>query len=71
MPTIKFKLKDPKYCDRKCPYYDRYYDMSKTCILNDCTHIIHQCFKEIFEPKRILKKHGCKRPQSCIDKYGE
>jgi len=56
MPTIKFKLKDPKYCNG-CPAYTSS-EFGQHCNLN--LRETEECFLVKFN-----------RPQSCVDKYGE
>ena len=57
MPTIKFKLKDPKYCNG-CPCL--HFFSEEGC---RCGHSFNVFFDYVFD--------RTKRPQSCIDKFGE
>lgn len=62
MPKIKFKLKDPKYCDRNCNKLSFYcQDENAFC----------ECPFKIDIEELFFKKHYNERPQACIDKFGE
>lgn len=67
MPTIKFELKDPKRCDG-CMFQKLIYKE------DICEHVA-SCFFEFmpyqYSNEYRIQKYGDKRPQSCIDKYGE
>jgi len=61
MPTIKFKLKDPKYCKKGlswCPCAN-FHAPNLKCDFGDIAQEVTSAFCNI------------KRPQSCIEKYGE
>ena len=71
MPTIKFKLKDAKYCNG-CEYLSYFY--TNDCYF--CENFKAKVMKASFWSKILyfifgVFKHKIKRPQSCIDKFGE
>ena len=62
MPTIKFKLKDPKYCN-DCKMIKDYSYYGITCTFFG---YINRDYNNRGCPKFLLD-----RPQACIDKFGE
>ena len=63
MPTIKFKLKDPKYCNGciiLCSWFEGEHKDGMT--ERHCCSIFN---------KEGINKEDIERPQACIDKYGE
>jgi hypothetical protein len=60
MPTIKFKLKDPKYCNG-CKF-----------MIFDEEHCVVECFFKLWKTDCVCSIDiDVTRPQSCIDKFGE
>jgi hypothetical protein len=68
MPTIKFKLKDPKYCNG-CPCLRL--ELSPAYQFpNEKEYNIDCCFNKSLNCQ-ANKNDLINRPQSCIDKFGE
>ncbi len=68
MPTIKFKLKNPKYCINvkkliRCPLLHLYSNKFETTC--ECKHPKIKIEFEAANPNCI------KRPKSCVDKFGK
>lgn len=72
MPKIKFKLKDPKFCNG-CPYFVKlnfYYNCKGNC--GDCDTIECSNVEEKnCEFAGMNDLFPNERPQACIDKFGE
>ena len=73
MPTIKFKLKDPKYCISLCKNENGEKKSFRCPCFAD-----NSFFSSGFKCRLLNISISCedddncgKRPQSCIDKYGE
>jgi hypothetical protein len=60
MPTIKFKLKDPKYCNG-CP-----------CLYESIdSHGNYYAVCPVFDDTTERGSENLFRPSACIDKFGE
>jgi hypothetical protein len=73
MPTIKFKLADPRFCDGcPCIQIDDFYGSPASCnLLFSWDEDPKVPYHKPYPPNKQVKSKRLKRPQACIDKHGE
>ena len=72
MPTIKFELRDPKYCNF-CYCLDNHFtnDNLRVCRLLPMVKSERTITSWDYVTMKMEKDGKIKRPQECIDKFGK